>query len=141
MSLLILGRKRQKLLGIRWAKAISRYIGIGDILGPASMLSIGISVSAIKHVGREKFSKLLTVTLMAIILALRLNTLLPDAPHILLITLLGAGAPTGVVVSQIAQLYEKDAQYASLIGIVTMLCSIVTLPMLILSYETAAAIF
>lgn len=99
---------------------------LGDVLGPASMLSIGISVSAIEHVGREKISRLLTVTatrlvaypliVMAIFLALRLNTLLPDAPQILLITLLGAGAPTGVVVSQIAQLYDKDAQYAITYG-------------------------
>ena len=73
--------------------------------------------------------------MMAVFLLLRLDTLLPGARQIVLITLLGAGAPTGVVVTQIAQLYDKDDDEASLIGVVTMACSLLTLPSLIWVYE------
>ena len=58
----------------------------------------------------------------------------------MLITLLGAGAPTGVVITQIAQLYDKEADHASLIGVFTMLCSIVTMPALIWVYEAVTAL-
>ena len=40
-----------------------------------------------------------------------------------------------MVVTQIAQLYDKDADEASLIGVVTMACSLLTLPSLIWVYE------
>ena len=78
--------------------------------------------------------------MLAIFLLLRLNTLLPGAQQIVMITLLGAGAPTGVVITQIAQLYDKEADHASLIGVFTMLCSIVTMPALIWVYETVTAL-
>ena len=79
--------------------------------------------------------------MMLIFLTLRLHTLLPGAQQILLITLLGAGAPTGVVITQMAQLYDKEADHASLIGVFTMLCALVSMPALIWVYETIAPLF
>lgn len=118
---------------------------LGDTLGPASMLSIGISCASLKGFRPRLLPRLLAVTAIRLLLCpllaaavfwvLRLHVLLPDARQILLITVLGAGAPTGVVVSQIAQIYDRDAEYASLIGIVTMLASIFTLPALLLAYQ------
>ena len=123
---------------------------MGNALGSTSMLSIGISFATIAHLDLEKMSRVLVVALnrlivyplimLAIFLLLRLNTLLPGAQQIVMITLLGAGAPTGVVITQIAQLYDKEADHASLIGVFTMLCSIVTLPALIWVYETVTAL-
>ena len=123
---------------------------VGNALGSTSMLSIGISFATIAHLDLKKMSRVLVVALnrlivyplimLAIFLLLRLNTLLPGAQQIVMITLLGAGAPTGVVITQIAQLYDKEADHASLIGVFTMLCSIVTLPALIWVYETVTAL-
>lgn len=118
---------------------------LGDALGSTSMLSIGISFATITRLDLRRIARVAVVTLnrlvlypllmMAVFLLLRLDTLLPGARQIVLITLLGAGAPTGVVVTQIAQLYDKDADEASLIGVVTMACSLLTLPSLIWVYE------
>ena len=124
---------------------------LGDALGAASMLTIGVSFATLKGLDLKKFSKVLAVTgfrlilspllMLAIFLALRLHTLLPDAEQILLITILGVGAPTAVVVTQLAQLYDQEVDHASLLGVVTMLCSLVTLPTLIWVYETAVSLF
>ena len=123
---------------------------VGNALGSTSMLSIGISFATIAHLDLKKMSRVLVVTLnrlivyplimLAIFLLLRLNTLLPGSQQIVMITLLGAGAPTGVVITQIAQLYDKEADHASLIGVFTMLCSIVTMPTLIWVYEAVTAL-
>jgi len=124
---------------------------LGDALGATSMLSIGISFATISHLDLKKISRVASVAvlrlilsplaMMLIFLTLRLHTLLPGAQQILLITLLGAGAPTGVVITQMAQLYDKEADHASLIGVFTMLCALVSMPALIWVYETIAPLF
>ena len=106
---------------------------LGNALGSTSMLSIGISFATITRL-------VYPLLMLGIFLLLRLDTLLPGARQIVLITLLGAGAPTGVVVTQIAQLYDRDADEASLIGVVTMACSLFTLPALIWVYEAVTAL-
>lgn len=146
------------VLGLLFFCARIRFPGVlgqaveslGGALGSTSMLSIGISFATISHLDLKKMSRVLIVTvnrlivypliMLAVFLLLRLNTLLPGAHEILMITLLGVGAPTGVVVTQIAQLYDKEADHASLIGVFTMLCSILTLPALIWVYESVTAL-
>lgn len=123
---------------------------LAGALGSTSMLSIGISFATISNLNFKKFSRMLSVSvcrlilfplvMMAIFLTLRLNTLLPGAQQILLITLLGVAAPTGVVITQMAQLYDKEADHASLIGVFTMLCSLFTMPALIWVYETVTSL-
>ena len=123
---------------------------LGNALGSTSMLSIGISFATITRLDLRRIARVAVVTLnrlvlypllmLGIFLLLRLDTLLPGARQIVLITLLGAGAPTGVVVTQIAQLYDRDADAASLIGVVTMACSLFTLPALIWVYEAVTAL-
>lgn len=124
---------------------------LGNILGAACMLSIGISFATLKELDLKRISRVLGVTffrlilsplvMLAIFLLLRLHTLFPSAEQILLITILGAGAPTAVVVTQLAQLYDREIDHASLIGVATMMCSLVTLPALIWVYEMAVALF
>lgn len=124
--------------------------GIGDTLGAASMLSIGISVATIKSIDVKRIFRVLAVTLhrltlypllmLAIFLLLRLDTLFPGAHQIIMISTLGAGAPIGVVVSQMAQLFDKDPDYASFMAVVTMLCSVITMPALIWVYEWITAL-
>lgn len=119
--------------------------GIGDMLGAASMLSIGISFATVQKIDIRRLFRVLLVTvhrlvlypllMLALFLLLRLNTLIPGAHQIIMITTLGAGAPIGVVITQMAQLYDQDPDYASFMAVVTMVCSIVTLPALVWFYE------
>lgn len=117
--------------------------------GAFSMLAVGISFAAITRLNTRRLSGALWVALhrlilfplvmLAVFLLTGLTAVLPGARQILLITLLAAGAPSGVVVTQIAQIYGKDEEQASTVGVLTMLGSLVTLPGLIWVYEALCA--
>ena len=109
------------------------------------MLSIGISFATLSNLNLKKISKVLIVTVnrlilfpaivMAIFFVTGITRVMPNAHQIMLIILLGAGAPSAVVVTQIAQIYDKDENQSSLINVITMICSIFTMPALIWIYE------
>ena len=46
----------------------------------------------------------------------------------------------GILFTEVAPLYDRDADEASLIGVVTMACSLFTLPALIWVYEAVTAL-
>ena len=60
----------------------------------------------------------------------RLPELVVNGDKIVYILFLAVIAPTGVLVTQIAQLYHQDAEYASAINVVTTLFCIVTMPLM-----------
>lgn len=119
--------------------------GLAAPLGSASMLTIGISFATLSSLDLGHFSRVLLVAahrlvlypavILGLIMASGVLTWYPGAHQILLITLLAAGAPSGVVVTQIAQIYGQEEDQASLINVFTMLCSILTLPALVWVYE------
>ena len=57
-----------------------------------------------------------------------------NAKTILLISLLAVIAPTAVTITQMAQLYKRDAAYASSINVFTTLVCIVTMPLMVMLY-------
>ena len=59
-----------------------------------------------------------------------------EAEYILLIVLLATSAPSAVMVTQLAQIYDRDAKYASVINIMSVIFSIVTMPLIVLLYES-----
>jgi predicted permease len=74
----------------------------------------------------------------AIILALiKLSgaaSLVVNGDQILLISMLAAAAPVANMISMFAQLYGKDAEYASTITTLTTLSCIVTMPVFVYLY-------
>ena len=58
-----------------------------------------------------------------------------DAPMICLVLLLQASAPAAQTVTQFAQLYNKHPGYASVINVLSVIMSIVTLPIMIMLYQ------
>ena len=52
-----------------------------------------------------------------------------------MIVLLATSAPAAVMVTQLAQIYGQDAKYASVINVMSVLFSIVTMPLITLLYE------
>jgi len=57
--------------------------------------------------------------------------LIPDGKQVLLITLLATMTPAASTITQFAQLYQKDAEYAGAINIFTTLVCIVTMPVFV----------
>ena len=54
---------------------------------------------------------------------------------LLLITLLASCSPCASIIAQLAQIYHKEEEYASLINTVTTLCCIVTMPLMVFLYQ------
>ena len=54
---------------------------------------------------------------------------------ILLVSLLAAATPSAATVMQMSQIFDRDAEYASAIYVVTTLLCIVTMPVVIWAYQ------
>ena len=65
----------------------------------------------------------------------KLSIVVPNGEIILLITLLGTITPSASTVTQMAQIYEKDSEYASIINVVTTLVCILTMPIMVYLYK------
>ena len=52
-----------------------------------------------------------------------------------MIVLLAACAPVAVMVTQLSQIHGKDARYASVINIMSVIFCIVTMPLMVFLYE------
>lgn len=115
------------------------------MIGPASMLVVGMIIGNVNlgWVFRQKrpylicFIRLvlfpvITILIFALSGAERLH---PDAEYILMVVLLATSAPVAVMVTQLAQIHGRDARYASVINVMSVIFCIVTMPLMVLLYE------
>lgn len=133
--------------GIRVPAALESSIdGFGGAIGPVSMLVVGMLIGNmdLKWVFTRKRPYLIsmfrlvvfpviTAVLFAFVVRMGVH---PDAGYILLVSLLAASAPVAVMVTQITQLYDGDARYASVINVMSVIFCIITMPMIVLLYES-----
>lgn len=117
---------------------------LAGMIGPISMVMIGMLLAGVDWklvFGKRRiygivFLKMIVVPGI-ITLCLKLTApLIPmeNAKTILLISLLAVIAPTAVTITQMAQLYKRDAAYASSINVFTTLVCIVTMPLMVMLY-------
>lgn len=132
--------------GIHLPSVVGQCIsGFGDMIGPASMLVVGMIIGNVNlgWVFRQKrpylicFMRLvlfpvITILIFALSGAERLH---PDAEYILMVVLLATSAPVAVMVTQLAQIHGRDARYASVINVMSVIFCIVTMPLMVLLYE------
>ena len=132
--------------GIHLPSVVGQCIsGLGDMIGPASMLVVGMIIGNVNlgWVFRQKrpylicFIRLvlfpvITILIFALSGAERLH---PDAEYILMVLLLATSAPVAVMVTQLAQIHGRDARYASVINVMSVIFCIVTMPLMVLLYE------
>lgn len=62
-------------------------------------------------------------------------SLVSGGADILLISLLAACAPSGTMVTQLAQVYGGDSEYAGAVNVLSTLGCIVTMPLLVALYQ------
>ncbi len=132
--------------GIRLPYIVGECVGgFGDMIGPASMLVVGMLIGNVNlgWVFRQKrpylicfirlvFFPVITILLFAFSGAVRLHQ---DAEYILLVVLLATSAPAAVMVTQLAQIHGRDARYASVINVMSVIFCIVTMPLMVILYE------
>ena len=112
---------------------------VGSMIGPASMIVTGMLIAEMnlrnifENVKVYFISFLRLVVIPVISLAiLKISGLVnihPDGKKLLLIVFLAA-------ITQMCQVYGNDSKYASAINVMTTLLSIITMPLMVLLYQT-----
>lgn len=118
---------------------------VGSMIGPLAMIVIGMLIGEMnfKDIFREKrtylicFLRLILYPLIAIFIfkISGLTTLSQDASQIFLITILAASAPAAATITQFAQIYNKHPGYASVMNVMSVIFSIITMPLMVMIYQ------
>lgn len=135
--------------GIHIPKVIGTCLeGFGNMIGPAGMFVIGMVIGKmdLKWVFSRKrpyfvcFIRLLVYpSVIAVIFSLIAKLgLHRDAKDILLVVFLASSAPAAAMVTQLAQIYDQDSKYASVINVMSVMFCIATMPLMVMLYELLA---
>ena len=118
---------------------------IGGMIAPVTMIVAGMLMGAVSFGSLFKiaslwkiaFLRLLAFPLAAVLIMKYsgLATLAPAGETILLVSLLSSVTPSASVVTQLAQVYSDEGQYAGLINVTTTLLCIFTIPVMIAIYQ------
>lgn len=118
---------------------------ISTMIGPLSMIVTGMLLANLKVSKVLSYKRIYFVTFLKMILCPLLilvflkfsgfGDLHPEGKTILLISLLATITPTASSITQMAQIYGKDAEYASVINVTTTIVSIITMPVMVLLYQ------
>lgn len=119
---------------------------VGSMIGPASMIVTGMLIAEMnlrnifENVKVYFISFLRLVVIPVISLAiLKISGLVnihPDGKKLLLIVFLAVITPSASTITQMCQVYGNDSKYASAINVMTTLLSIITMPLMVLLYQT-----
>lgn len=117
---------------------------LSSTIGPISMLVLGMLLAEVhwKEIFTGKRIYLIVLLKMlvlpgAVLLFLRFfshSVSLTNAQTILLISLLAVITPSATTITQMAQLYDNQAPYASAINVLTTVICIVTMPLMVTFY-------
>ena len=118
----------------------------GDMISSASMLVIGMVIGNVdlKWVFRQKrpylicFIRLIFYPVIGAVAfgVLGSMEIHPDAEYILMIVFLATAAPVAAMVTQLAQIYDQDVKYASVINVMSVIFCIITMPCMVMLYES-----
>ena len=118
---------------------------VGSMVGPMGMIVAGMLIAEVDIrrllAGRGVWKVVILRLLVfpaVILLVLKhsgLAALVPQGETILLISLLASSTPSAATVTQMAQVYGNDGEYAGSINVVTTLLCIVTMPIIIALYQ------
>ena len=130
------------LLGIRLPDLIQNtLLTVGNMIGPISMLSIGITMASVStknilHNGKAFLTIALRLLVCPAIMILlfrlfRVYTWIPDGRTVTTIMMIWITAPVAVIVTQFAVLYHRDAKQASIVNVFSTLLCVLTMPLMI----------
>ena len=118
---------------------------MNNMIGPIGMLLAGMVIADVplKTVFTKKRNyvstvlRLIVYPIFILILMKMINTFagLNDSKQIILTVYIASITPACATVTSMAQLYDKDAAYASSLYVLTTLLSIVTMPVMVGMYE------
>ncbi len=135
--------------GIHIPEVISTCLeGFGNMIGTAGMFVIGMVIGKmdLKWVFSRKrpyfvciIRLLIYPSVIAVIFSLIAKLgLHRDAKDILLVVFLASSAPAAAMVTQLAQIYNQDSKYASVINVMSVMFCVAAMPLMVMLYETLA---
>lgn len=118
---------------------------VGQMVGPVAMLVTGMLIGNMNLKGILGYKRIWLTTFLRLIVFPAAALLLlkfsgmasfaKEGKEILLISLLATMTPSASSITQMAQIYGKDADYASAINVVTTLLCVVTMPVMTTLYQ------
>ncbi|MCH3971731.1 MAG: AEC family transporter [Oscillospiraceae bacterium] len=118
---------------------------IGSMIAPIAMLITGMLIAGTSFRRLLSYKKIWLVTALRlfavpllVLLFLKYSgiaSLAENGKRILLVTLLATITPSASTITQMAQVYGKDADYAGAINVVTTLLCMVTMPLMVALYQ------
>lgn len=122
--------------------------GLGTMIGTAGMFVIGMVIGNmdLKWVFTRKrpyfvcFIRLIlfpavAAVIFAVIARMGIHK---DAKQILLVVFLASSSTAAAMVTQLAQIYDADAKYASVINVMSIIFCIITMPLMVMLYDMLA---
>lgn len=120
-------------------------VSVGSLIGPVCMIVSGMLIGNIKfeHVlGYKRLPLIVVLRLIVVPIIILMSfkisgigNFILNGETILLITFLATMTPSAATVTQMAQVYGNDAEYASIINVVTTLLCIATMPIMVFLYQ------
>ena len=134
------------LLHIRLPDVIDTAMeGLGSMVGPSSMLVIGIVIaeSDLRGIVTNKRAYaialgrliVMPVSLLLLILASGILTRHPELTPVFRVCFIALSTPPGATVSQLAVLYDKKAYESSVYSVLSMALCIVTMPLMLMAFQ------
>ena len=94
---------------------------LGSMIGPLAMLISGMLIAG--------------TTPQEILAFPHIASFAENGSQILLVTLLATITPSASTITQMAQVYGKDARYAGAINVITTLLCMITMPIMVYLYQ------
>jgi len=132
--------------GIHFPEPVQDAIdSVGSMTGPMVMLITGMLIGGMDMQKFKSYKRLpfvvsirmvfLPLFLIALFKLSGIENISAEGEALMLIAVLSASAPTASTITQLAQLFDADADYANIINISTTLLCIVTMPLMFLIYQ------
>lgn len=134
------------ITGLRLPPVLSEVTeSVGNMVGPVSMFVTGMLMAkmdvkrifAHKRIGLVVLLRMVAAPAVTLLL-MKLSGaagLVENGSMILLVVFMACCSPAAATVTQFSQIYDKDAEYAGAINILTTLACIVTMPAFVFLYE------
>ena len=118
---------------------------VGSMIGPLCMIVAGMLLGGVELPQVVKIPGVWKVTVLRLIVyplvvisVMRLSgaaRLLPDGGTVLLVSLLSSVTPSAAAITQLAQIYSDEGEYAGIINVVTTVLCLITIPIMISLYQ------
>ena len=118
---------------------------VGSMIGPAAMLVTGMLIGSVDFKTLLSYRRLPMIAILRLVVYPVLGVafirfsgvagLVQNGEMILMITFLAMTTPVATTITQMAQVYGKNAEYASAINVITTLACIITMPVMIMLYQ------